>query len=97
MEQVLGLADETLGGTDRVWDIPRRREKRMLTTLVHHEKRKDRTDGLQGWVGGRAYSSRTRWLRLFGNSRANLVAIQQQHDYSGRTEVLQRCRSDESA
>jgi hypothetical protein len=51
LEQVLDLADETWGGTDRVWVIPRRREKRMLTTLVHNEKRKDRTDVLQG-LGG---------------------------------------------
>jgi hypothetical protein len=68
----IGFSRRDLGGTDRVWVIPRRREKRVLTTLVHNEKRKDRTGGLQGWVRGRAYSSRTRWLRLFGNSRAKV-------------------------
>jgi hypothetical protein len=96
MEQVLDLADETWGGRIESGLFPVGARRGCLRRSFTMKSAETELMVCKGW-GGRAYSSRTPWLRPFGNSRANLVAIQQQHDYSGRTEVIQRCRSDESA
>jgi hypothetical protein len=97
MEQVLDLADETWGGRIESGLFPVGARRGCLRRSFTMRSAKTELVVCKGGSGDVLTAAVHVGYDCSEIREQRLVAIQQQHDYSGRTDVIQRCRSDESA